>query len=83
MTTQQNYIELNGDVKVKLTEHGEKVYKDHYLDLTIATNQQKVIIKDDQGFTSFKFWELCQIFGHSFEWGDDNTPFEDGKVYIR
>ncbi len=65
-------INLNDYVKVKLTEHGVKLYEINRLKLPELENS---ILK-------IQLWELMQLYGVYMYNGNPNLPFESMEVEI-
>jgi ribosomal protein L5 len=64
-------INLNADVKVRLTDLGRKKYKEYYQELINYSHPSKEVRdymltpkeEDSDGYCTFAIWELMQFFG--------------------
>ena len=68
-------INLNTQVKVKLTELGEAYYKKF-----LWENEFSGYEPDDKGYLHFPLWEVMQIFGPLCEMG--GAPFFENNEFI-
>ena len=59
-------LNLNDNIKVKLTEFGEKIIDSEYAELRIAYPDLDLVplyVPDDEGYYQFQIWEFMKIFG--------------------
>ena len=68
-------MNLNDQVKVKLTKHGKKVLE--------AYANAALIGIDKEGYCKFSLWELAYIFGKEFYNGQIKPVIEDNKLIIQ
>lgn len=79
-------LNLNDEVKVKLTEAGIKILEDRHNYFLKQFGDRATAIKalgefkapkvDENGYSSFQLWELMNIFGQAMYNGNPNIPFE-------
>lgn len=72
-------INLNDEVKVKLTPFGVQVYENSWIKLG---QQAPTLFLDDDGYLSIQLWELAQIFGPTCWMGNPHQAFVDNIVLI-
>lgn len=60
-------VNLNDEVKFKVTKEGEKIWEDYYMKLKVKEIPK--ILKDRYGFTKMDLWEMAHIFGPSLIMG--------------
>lgn len=63
---------LNDYIKVKLTEYGRAVYKNHYAKYNLEGPKLNV---DEEGYTKFQMWDFMHIFGDTMRMAGD-LPYE-------
>ena len=58
-------ININDEIKVKLTGYGKKKHCEHYIEYTPDIfSTDKIIPKvDKEGYTKYQLWEFMNIFG--------------------
>lgn len=69
---------INGEVRVKLTEFGFKVHRQNHYDLFRHLAKLPPYTRPDvdkDGWSRFQMWTLMQEFGSSVRMGGDQ-PFE-------
>jgi len=75
MATWQKF-NINDKVRVKLTDIGRSVYREHYAVLdSMLGKERRVIPEDAEGFSEWQLWRLMSIFGSRIRMGFD-PPFE-------
>ena len=57
---------LNNYIKVKLTEHGRKIYRNSFISIGLAEPRIKV---DEEGFTRFQIHDFISTFGEYLHLG--------------
>lgn len=64
----QAKINLNDNVKVKLTDLGKDIYYHRYDELNRwcgrIINQPKFPEEDEEGYTQFKLWDFINLYGN-------------------
>lgn len=65
-------LNLNETVKVKLTERGKKIYREHFSPLPDGFEQPEPRI-DEDGFTEIQLWVFMAMFGKSMSIGKPNV----------
>jgi len=75
-------MNINEDVKVKLTESGKVKFREYLLDTYNADENVITLYKPDiNGYTIFQLWDFMRIFGpHMYVGGE--ALFEENDVYI-
>ena len=70
-------LEFNANqaVKVKLTEHGNRVMRDWYADRVYNMPEE-----DEYGYTRVQMWHLMRIFGEHMSLGAD--PVFDMNIIL-
>lgn len=74
-------VNLNEYIKVKLTDKGKEIYKNHYHD--IDDEYVPTLHVDEEGFCKFQLWEFMQIFGEHFYMGGGLPCETNVKIQIR
>ena len=74
-------VNLNEYIKVKLTDKGKEIYKNHYHD--IDDEYVPTLDVDEEGFCKFQLWEFMQIFGEHFRMGGGSPCETNVKIQIR
>ncbi len=71
-------ININSSVKIKLTDKGRKVYRNHLYDIlgSIYRKNNEIeklfnIDEDKQGYSTWQLWKLMSIFGSHIGMGSD------------
>lgn len=78
---------LNDKVKVKLTESGRETYR-AFVAETVAPMVPYLPALDENvdldadGYSSFHFWELMQVFGPKMYHGMTEMPFEANEIKL-
>jgi hypothetical protein len=74
-------INLNDDVKVKITEYGQSILKKYYENLNIMKyySYQK---PDSDGFSTFQLWELMIFFGDEMYNGNPHQVFVKNEIIL-
>lgn len=87
-------LNLNADIKVKLTPLGVDIYfhkNDHLIKPQMSEETKKMLSGkmpriDEDGFTAFYLWEFMQIFGNKIGLGMPNViepiniVFDEDKI---
>ncbi len=83
-------ININDEVKVKLTEEGKEIYfhkDDEYRKQMVAEKghyplyfQPQYPKVDDEGYTKFQLWELMQIYGKHID--VVSLPFRNTDIVV-
>ena len=68
------YVEcnVNNRVKVKLTEDGQAIVREHYAKIL---GYAAGVMADEEGYTSFQVYEFMKIFGNHMSLGR-KLPFD-------
>ena len=74
-------ININDNIKVKLTEHGLKLLKEHYGQLNKMFNVKKEVKLDENGYFTQQLWSVMQIFG-TYMYNGAPTIFENNSIEI-
>lgn len=73
-------VNINEYIKVKLTDRGKEIYRNHYHD--VDNEYVPTLDVDEEGFCKFQLWKFMQIFGEYFCMGG-NSPCETNvKIQI-
>lgn len=76
-------ININDNIKVRLTEHGLRIHFDHYHkylgDKFPISNC--LPDRDEKGYTKYQLWEFANIFGEHLFNGADQV-IKDNEVII-
>ena len=74
-------VNLNENIKVKLTDKGKEIYRNYWHD--IDDEDVSILEVDEEGYCEFQLWHFMKIFGkHFFMLGD--SPCETNvKIQIR
>ena len=71
-------IDVNQIVRVKLTKYGVDVFKEYYGQFSRQVTQ----MMDKDGYTTFKLWELMQLYGPHMETANPRgVPFNT-EIFI-
>ena len=79
------YYNINSNVWVKLTPHGEEIHKKFWQEAlkgSAIEHALPVLKKDDRGWTEFQMWDLMCIFGCHLYNGAKN-PFETNIKFLK
>lgn len=68
-------LNINADVKVKLTNYGRNILLEDYKKSCIDIKYFPPI-EDDEGWSTWQLWRLMQIFGKHMRLGVGEAPFE-------
>ena len=74
-------VNLNEYIKVKLTDKGKEIYRNHYHD--IDDEYVPTLDTDKEGYYKFQLWEFMQIFGEHFHMGGGLPCETNVKIQIR
>ena len=74
-------VNINEFIKVKLTDEGKEIYRNHYRD--IDDEYVPTLDVDEKGFCKFQLWEFMRIFGEHFHMGGDLPCETNVKIQIR
>jgi hypothetical protein len=70
-------ININENCKVRLTDFGISVMKEHF---SYMPDEKYLRKPDALGYYSFSVWELFQIFGPRIHLGMSETPFVENVI---
>lgn len=70
-------MNVNNNVRVKLTAAGEKVLEDYHTRLS-----SKAPMPAAGGYREFPLWEWAQIFGQAMHMGMVGTLFEENNILV-
>ena len=71
-------MNINVQMKFKLTKYGKEILKNYYEELKISDYQ----IPSETEELNMAMWEIAQIFGKYLYMGNTKIPFVDNKVEI-
>jgi hypothetical protein len=74
-------VNLNEYIKVKLTDKGKEIYRNHYHD--IDDEYVPTLDTDEEGYCKFQLWEFMHIFGEHFYMGGGLPCETNVKIQIR
>lgn len=68
-------ININDNVKLRLTEYGRTIHKDHFSGRLGSNAYEQYYCPDDDGYVTMQLWEVMQVFGSHLHLGNE-MPFE-------
>lgn len=85
LASDETILNLNDNIKVKLTDYGIHVYY-HQYDVLIglgAPLKRCYPTVDEEGYTDFQVWDFMNLYGPHMKLGDSKQIIEDNAIYIQ
>ena len=76
-------VNLNENIKVKLTDKGKEIYRNYYHDIDVNDEDVPTLEVDKEGYCEFQLWHFMRIFGEHFYMGGCSPCETNVKIQIR